>query len=104
MLMIRTNSLSSVWDESDSRKFTLSAERTRLESSLLWGCKGGLGMPASRSCLSRLASASVLGYLGQGQKVRGGAGDLKVIENLTGVTCDKMERKYWAPKGLILFA
>lgn len=61
---------------------------------------GVLGMPASRSCLSWLESAIVHGCLVQGQEVRGGAGDLNVFENLTGMTCDKM----WAPKGLILFA
>lgn len=61
-------------------------------------------MPASRSCLSWLESTIVHGCLVQGQKVRGGAGDLNVFENLTGMTSDKMGRKYWAPKDLVLFA
>lgn len=51
-----------------------------------------------------LERAIVHGCLVQGQKVRGGAGDLNVFENFTGMICDKMERKCWAPKGLILFA
>lgn len=57
-------------------------------------------MAAIRSCLSWLESARHA--LFKGQKVRGGAGGLNVFENLTGMTCDKMERKCWAPKGFVL--